>query len=136
MNIQPLEILLVEDNRYDEELTLIALRDRRLANHVQVARDGAEALELLLDARDSATVETRLPKVILLDIQLPKVDGLTVLQRIRTDPRTRDIAIFLLISSPHDERRFAEIGPSASGCIVKPVDFLSFTRAMCSIGLY
>lgn len=136
MNIQPLEILLVEDNRYDEELALIALRDRRLANHVQVARDGAEALERLLDAPESSELPAGRPLVVLLDLQLPKVDGLTVLQRIRSDPRTRDIAVFLLISSPHDERRFAEVGPSANGCIVKPVDFHNFTKAMCSIGLY
>lgn len=134
MAIQPVEILLVEDNRLDVELALSALRNHRLANAVQVARDGAEALERLLDGAGEA--KTYNPALILLDLRLPKVDGLTILQRIRSEPRTRDIPVFVLISS-HEERHLVDrAGLSVNGFIVKPVDLDSFTEALHSIGLY
>ena len=136
MAIQPVEILLVEDNRLDVELALSALRNHRLANAVQVVRDGAEALERLLDGAGRGEAKTYNPKLILLDLRLPKVDGLTILQRIRSEPRTRDIPVFVLISS-HEERRLVDrAGLSVNGFIVKPVDLDSFTKALHSIGLY
>ena len=134
MASQPVEILLVEDSQLDVELALSALRNHRLANAVQVVRDGAEALERLLDGAGEA--KTYNPTLILLDLRLPKVDGLTILQRISSEIRTRDIPVFVLISS-HEERHLVDrAGLSVNGFIVKPMDLDSFTKALHSIGLY
>jgi two-component system, response regulator len=124
------EILLVEDNANDAELTLRALKQRNLANQVHVCRDGAEAMDFF--SGGSATV----PKVVLLDLKLPKVDGLEVLRRLKGDARTRSIPVVVLTSSreePDIERAY-ELG--ANSYIVKPVDFEAFARAVSDVGLY
>jgi len=124
------EILLVEDNANDAELTLRALKQRNLANQVFVCRDGAEAMEFF--ARGSSPV----PKVVLLDLKLPKVDGLEVLRRLKQDTRTKAIPVVVLTSSreePDIERAY-ELG--ANSYIVKPVDFEAFARAVSDVGLY
>ena len=130
--IQPhgVEILLVEDNANDAELTLRALKQRNLANQVQVCCDGAEALDFFSGGAGP------LPKVVLLDLKLPKVDGLEVLRRLKQDTRTKSIPIVVLTSSseePDIERAYA-LG--ANSYIVKPVDFEAFARAVSDVGLY
>lgn len=127
---QEVEILLVEDNPSDAELTLRALKQRNLANRVHVCRDGAEAMEFF-DAGAGLV-----PKVVLLDLKLPKVDGLEVLRRLKGDNRTKSIPIVILTSSreePDIERAY-ELG--ANSYIVKPVDFEAFARAVSDVGLY
>jgi two-component system response regulator len=124
------EILLVEDNVNDAELTLRALKQRNLANQVFVCRDGAEAVDFFSDGAG------RVPKVVLLDLKLPKVDGLEVLRRLKGDARTRSIPVVVLTSSreePDIERAY-ELG--ANSYIVKPVDFEAFARAVSDVGLY
>jgi len=130
MQPQEVEILLVEDNPNDAELTLRALKQRKLANQVHVCRDGAEALEFFDGAAG------RVPKVVLLDLKLPKLDGLEVLRRLKADQRTKAIPIVILTSSreePDIERAY-ELG--ANSYIVKPVDFEAFARAVSEVGLY
>ncbi|HEV8508894.1 MAG TPA: response regulator [Gemmatimonadales bacterium] len=124
------EILLVEDNPNDAELTIRALKQRNLANQVFVCRDGAEAIDFF--AHGAGPV----PKVVLLDLKLPKVDGLEVLRHLKGDPRTKSIPIVVLTSSreePDIERAY-ELG--ANSYIVKPVDFEAFARAVADVGLY
>jgi two-component system response regulator len=136
MSDHPMEILLVEDNPNDVELTLHAFRKHNLTNHVKVVRDGAEALDYLF--RDGA-YESRpdvCPKVVLLDLKLPKIDGLEVLRRMRQDPRTRHVPVVVLTSS-YDERDVIEsYNVGANSYIVKPVDFVQFTEAMRTLNLY
>jgi two-component system, response regulator len=124
------EILLVEDNANDAELTLRALKQRNLANQVFVCRDGAEAIDFF------AGSTSPVPKVVLLDLKLPKVDGLEVLRRLKGNARTKSIPVVVLTSSreePDIERAY-ELG--ANSYIVKPVDFEAFARAVSDVGLY
>lgn len=126
------EILLVEDNAQDAELTMRALKQRNLANRVHLCRDGAEALDFLADASSVGAA----PKVVLLDLKLPKVDGLEVLQRLKSNGRTKGIPVVVLTSSreePDIEKAYA-LG--ANSYIVKPVDFEAFARAVADVGLY
>ena len=131
------EILLVEDTKSDEELTLRALRKNNLANQVHVVRDGAEALDFLFCRGSFAdrNIESS-PKVVLLDIKLPKVDGLEVLRQVKEDPRTHHIPIVLLTSS--QEERDVAVGYQygANSYIVKPVGFQQLTNAVRDIGMY
>jgi two-component system response regulator len=137
MNNSAVEILLVEDNPNDVELTLHALKKHNLANRIQVVRDGAEALEFLFATGAYAGRDIKeIPKVVLLDLKLPKVDGLEVLRRVKGDPRTRMIPIVILTSS-HEERDLAEgYHLGVNSYIVKPVDFDQFTEAVRQLGLY
>ena len=125
------DVLLVEDNPDDVELTLRALKRARVVNPVHVARDGAEALELLLGEGGRLR-----PRVILLDLKLPRVNGLEVLERIRADERTRALPVVVLTSSREepDIRRAYELG--ANSYIVKPVEFEKFVSAVGEVGLY
>lgn len=131
------EILLVEDNPADEELTLRALRENKLANRVHVARDGAEALDYLF-ARGAyvARDRSRLPRVVLLDLKLPKVDGIEVLTRIKSDDLSRAIPVVMLTSSREepDIARCYQLG--VNSYIVKPVEFEAFVKAVSHAGLY
>ena len=126
------EILLVEDNPDDAELTLRALTRHNLANRVHVARDGAEALDFLLGDSSRAPV----PKVILLDLKLPKVDGLDVLRRIKENDRTKAIPVVVLTSSREEPDIVTSYRLGANSYIVKPVDFEAFVRAVADVGLY
>ena len=132
------EILLIEDDPNDRELTLRALRGRNLANRVRVARDGAEALLLLLGNEDNGMepVEIMEPRVVLLDLKLPKVDGLEVLRRVKANERTRHIPVVVLTSSRESPDVHAAYQLGANSYIVKPVDFESFSRAVTEVGLY
>jgi len=130
MMAQDVDILLVEDNSNDAELTLRALKQRNLANQVLLCRDGAEAMEFFTASAGPV------PKVVLLDLKLPKVDGLEVLRRLKSDARTKSIPVVVLTSSreePDIERAY-ELG--ANSYIVKPVDFEAFARAVSDVGLY
>jgi two-component system response regulator len=133
----PVQILLVEDNPNDVELALHALKKSGIANNIHVARDGAEALDFLFGTGEYAQRGMNNdPKVILLDLKLPKVDGLEVLQKIRSDPRTKTIPVVVLTSS-REERDIAEsYNLGVNSYIVKPVDFEQFTEAVRQLGLY
>lgn len=131
------EILLVEDSPEDLEMTLRALRNINLGNAIQVARDGAEALDFIFCEGGFAGRQIEdTPKVILLDLKLPKVDGLEVLQRIKGDPRTRKIPVVVLTSSKEqvDVVRSYQLG--VNSYIVKPVNFEGFTKAVQELGMY
>jgi CheY-like chemotaxis protein len=129
-------ILLAEDNAEDVELTLEALASHNLANAVVVVRDGAEALEYLYYEGDYRLRERGEPAVVLLDIKMPKVDGLEVLRRIKADPKLRTIPVVILTSS-REERDLVqgyELGVNAY--VVKPVDFGEFVEAVKSLGVF
>ena len=131
------EILLVEDNPNDVELTLRALRKQNLDNKVFVVRDGAEALEFLFA---SGTYSARKidfkPKVVLLDLKLPKVDGIEVLRRVKADERTRSIPIVMLTSSQEERDVLETYRLGVNSYIVKPVDFSNFVHAVGELGIY
>jgi len=130
-------ILLVEDNRDDEALTLRALRKNRITNEVVVVRDGAEALEYLLGTgRYEGRDTTVMPDLILLDLKLPKVDGLEVLRRLRADQGTRSLPVVILTSSTEEQDVLKGYGLGANSYIRKPVDFDEFTEAARQLGVY
>jgi len=131
------EILLVEDNPNDVELTLHALKKNNLSNRIEVVRDGAEALDFLFGRGAYAgRVPENGPKVVLLDLKLPKVDGLEVLRQVRADPRTRTVPVVILTSS-REERDIAEsYDLGVNSYVTKPVDFEQFTEAVRQLGLY
>jgi two-component system response regulator len=131
------QILLVEDNPDDEELTLRALRKNKIQNEVIVARDGVEALDYLFgEGTYTGRDLTIMPHVVLLDLKLPKVSGLDVLRRVREDPRTRLQPVVILTSSLEDEDRIAGYGLGANSYVRKPVDFAQFLEAVRQLGLY
>lgn len=131
------EILLVEDNPRDAELTLRALKTRNLANHLKWVKDGAEALDYIFDAsRDAQPATNKNPKVILLDLKLPKVDGLEVLRRLKGDERTKYIPVVVLTSSREERDIVESYRLGVNSYIVKPVDFGSFADAVSGLGLY
>lgn len=131
------EILLVEDNPEDLRLALRALKKACLSNRIQVARDGAEALEFIFceGAQAHRKIEDT-PKVILLDLKLPKVDGLEVLQRLKGDPRTRAIPVVVLTSSKEQSDVVRSYQLGVNSYIVKPVNFDSFAKAVEELGMY
>jgi two-component system, response regulator len=131
-----MEILVIEDNAQDLELMLRALRKANFANRLQVARDGAEALDLILGQDGFAGREGAAPKVILLDLKLPKVDGLEVLQKIKADERTRNIPVVVLTSSKEQRDVVESYRLGVNSYIVKPVSFESFAAAVQELGLY
>ncbi len=131
------EILLVEDSPEDLELTCRALQKANLGNHIEIARDGAEALDFIFCEGPHAgrNIEDT-PKVILLDLKLPKVDGLEVLQRIKGDPRTKHIPIVVLTSSKEQGDVAKSYQTGVNSYIVKPVNFESFASVVRDLGMY
>jgi len=135
--MENIEILLVEDNPHDEELTLYALRKNNIGNQIQVVHDGTEALEYLFCT--GAFVDRQIndsPKVVLLDLKLPKVDGLEVLERIKADARTLIIPVVVLTSSQEERDIVESYHLGVNSYIVKPVDFERFNEAVRHMGLY
>lgn len=137
VNESVVDILLVEDNPTDAELALRALKKHNLANNVFLVKDGVEALEFIFaNGKYSHRGIKNQPKVILLDLRLPKVDGLEVLRKIRSDERTRLIPVVVLTSS-HEERDIVESYKlGVNSYITKPVEFEGFIKAVSEVGLY
>jgi two-component system response regulator len=130
-------ILLVEDNPDDEELTLRALRKNNIQNDVFVARDGAEALDYLFGTGSFTGRDvSKMPSVTLLDLKLPKIDGLEVLKRIRADERTKLLPVVILTSSKEEQDLISGYALGANSYIRKPVDFSQFIEAVRQLGLY
>ena len=130
-------ILLVEDNPDDVKLTLRALERERVGNHVQIAADGVEALDYLLGTGKFAGRDTSImPQVILLDLKMPKMDGLEVLKRIRSDEKTKLLPVVILTTSSEDKDRIESYRLGANSYIRKPVDFAQFSAAVKQLGLY
>ena len=130
-------ILLVEDNPDDEALTLRALRKHKIANEVIVAHDGVEALEWLFGEGPHAGRDTsHQPQVILLDLNMPRLSGLEVLERIRADPRTAAVPVVVLTSSKQEEDVMSSYAKGANSYVRKPVDFSEFAHAVQQLGVY
>lgn len=133
----PVEILLVEDSATDLELALRALKKAKVAHRIEVARDGEEALDFVFarNAHAGRSIEDK-PRLILLDLKLPRVDGLEVLREVKADPRTRTIPVVILTSS-HEQRDVVDCYKlGVNSYIVKPVDFEGFISAVFELGTY
>jgi two-component system, response regulator len=137
MNSEGLDILLVEDNQDDMDLALHALRRGKLANRIFVVRDGEEALDFLL-CRGAFAQRSfdHPPKFVLLDLKLPKVDGMEVLKQVKSDPRTKTIPVVVMTSSKEERDLVASYNLGANSYIQKPVDFENFRATVKSVGLY
>lgn len=139
-NAQPfneVEVLLVEDNPSDAELTMRALKKRNLANKLFHAKDGAEALDFVFAQGPFLNRRVEYgPKVVLLDLKLPKVDGIEVLKRIKSDERTKRIPVVVMTSSREDKDLATCYENGVNGYVVKPVEFEDFSRAVSELGFY
>jgi len=137
MNAEELDILLAEDSQDDVDLALHTLRREKLANNIFVARDGEEALDFLF-CRGAFTHRSfdQPPKLVLLDLKLPKVNGLEVLKQVKSDPRTRVIPVVIMTSSKEERDLVASYNLGANSYIQKPVDFEQFRETVKTVGLY
>jgi two-component system response regulator len=137
MTDKVIEILLIEDNPNDVELTLYALKRHNLANKIHVVRDGSEALDYMFHQGDYKDAPTSTPpKVILLDLKLPKVSGLEVLKQLKDNPQTKTIPVVVLTSSSEEQDIIESYELGVNSYIVKPVDFEQFAEAVRQLGLY
>jgi two-component system, response regulator len=133
----PIDVLLVEDNYYDVDLTTHALRDAILPERIKAVHDGAEALDFIFCTGDYANRDPRQqPKLILLDLHLPKVDGFEVLRRIRADPLTEDIPVVIFTQSKEDRHIIEGYKRGANSFLVKRHDFDEFMKAIQALGIY
>lgn len=132
-----IEVVLIEDNPHDAELALRALKKSSLANKLQLLQDGAEALDFLFATGAYAAREiNNRPKLILLDLKLPKVDGLEILRRLKADERTRTIPVVVMTSSQEEKDIVESYKLGVNSYIVKPVDFDKFVNSVADLGLY
>jgi CheY-like chemotaxis protein len=132
-----IEILLVEDNQDDLEMTLRALKKANLANHIQVARDGAEALDFIFCQGEHVKRKMEHgPRMILLDLKLPKVDGMEVLKRVKGDPRTKMTPVIMMTSSKEQKDVIESYHLGVNSYVVKPVNFEGFATAIQELGMY
>ena len=130
------EILIVEDNSSELELALYALKKHHLANHIVVLRDGAEVIEYLFGTDNENSPLHKLPKLILLDLKLPKVNGIEVLRRIKSEPRTMSIPVVVMTSSRQDQDLEECYRLGVNSYLVKPVNFDQFTESIRQVGFY
>jgi two-component system, response regulator len=135
-DFQNVDILMVEDSATDAEMTIRALRKRGLANHLIWVKDGGEALDFLFNTGTFAMQATGRPKLVLLDVKMPKVDGIEVLQKMRQDENLRTIPVVMLTSSAEERDMLASYQGGANSYIVKPVDTDDFDRVVSEVGLY
>lgn len=137
MDPSAVEILLVEDNSEDAELTIRVLKENNLANNLQHVKDGAEAIEFIFATGAYADRDVvNGPKLILLDLKLPKVNGLEVLRRVKSDKRTQGIPVVVLTSSNEESDLIQSYQLGVNSYVVKPVEFEGFSRAVAELGLY
>jgi two-component system response regulator len=133
---EPVEILLVEDNAQDAEITLRALKRSKLASHVQWLKDGEEALKFLFSQGQYEDLPPPHPRVMLLDIKMPKVDGIEVLKHLKSDSRTRSIPVVMLTSSCEESDLVRSYDLGVNSYLVKPVDFQRFSEEVTRLGYY
>jgi CheY-like chemotaxis protein len=137
MTHRAVEVLIVEDNPQDLELTLRALRRSHLANRIATVSDGEEALDFLFMRGKFSSREGELPpRVVFLDLKLPKVDGIDVLRTMKSDPRTRTIPVVIVTSSAEERDRLTTYDIGANSYVVKPIEFDSFAKTMSDVGFY
>ncbi|MDB5800468.1 MAG: filR2 [Rhodocyclales bacterium] len=134
--ILAVEVLLVEDNPADAELTMSALRERHLSNRIEWVKDGAEALDYLYCRNNYAGRDSTLPRLMLLDLKLPKVDGMDVLREIKQDPVLKVLPVVVLTSSAEESDLVRSYDLGANGYVVKPVDFDAFNAEVSKMGFY
>lgn len=136
MNYQQVEILLVEDSSADAEMTLRTLKRRGIANSVEWVRDGVEALDWLYCRNTYASRVNGHPKLVLLDLKMPRMDGLQLLEAMKSDPYTRSIPVVMMTSSREEGDLLASYGLGVNSYVVKPVDFTEFAERIAQIGMY
>ena len=136
MNYQHVEILLVEDSSADAEMTMRTLKRRGIANQIQWVRDGVEALDYLFCTGDYADRVNGHPKMVLLDLKMPRMDGLQVLERMKQDPHTKAIPVVMMTSSREEGDLMASYRLGVSSFVVKPVDFGEFAETVAQVGMY
>lgn len=136
MEQQEIEILLIEDNLDEAELTIRSLKKQNLANNLRHIDDGAEAMEFLFPSTARETTQPFSPKLILLDLKLPKVDGLEILRKIKEDARTKMMPVVVLTSSREERDIIESYQLGVNSYIVKPVSFIDFSKAVSDLGLY
>ncbi|HOI50039.1 MAG TPA: response regulator [Prolixibacteraceae bacterium] len=136
-NADLVDILIVEDNPNDAELTIRALKKQNLIQQMYIAKDGEEALDFIFCRGDfTSRQHARLPKVVFLDLKLPKINGLEVLKEIKSDPKTKSLPVVVVSSSKEDPDITQAYASGANGYVVKPVDFTAFIQAISYAGLY
>jgi two-component system response regulator len=137
MNINEVEVLLVEDNMHDAELTIRALKKINLANKLFHLKDGAEALDFVFAKGEFADRKiSSQPKVIFLDIKMPKVDGIEVLRQLKTNSETKSIPVVIMTSSKEEQDVIISYNLGVNSYVVKPVNFEAFAKAICELGFY
>jgi two-component system response regulator len=136
MNYQHVEILLVEDSSADAEMTLRTLKKRGIANNVEWVKDGVEAIDYLFREGMHASRDDGQPKLVLLDLKMPRMDGLQVLRRMKSDARTRRIPVVMMTSSREEGDLIASYELGVNSYIVKPVDFNEFAVTVSQVGMY
>jgi two-component system response regulator len=136
-NYDPVQILIVEDNPNDAELTIRALKKHNLANEVYIAEDGEEAIDFIFaKGKFASRSKAKQLKVIFLDLKLPKISGLEVLEKIKSDPSTKKLPVVIITSSKEDPDIKAAYALGTNGYVVKPVDFNDFVKVMQNTGLF
>jgi two-component system, response regulator len=136
MTYQNVEILLVEDSSADAEMTLRTLKRRNIANHVEWVKDGVDALEYLFSEGAFSGRGESQPRLVLLDLKMPRMDGLQVLERMKRDERTRTIPVVMMTSSREEGDLLASYRLGVNSYIVKPVDFEAFAKTVGQVGMY
>ena len=136
MSYEPIEILLVEDSRADAEMTLRTLKKRGIANHIEWVRNGVEALDYLFRQGAYANRAGGHPRLVLLDLKMPLMDGLQVLERMKGDPATATIPVVMMTSSREEGDLLASYRLGANSFVVKPVDFDAFAEKIAEVGMY